>query len=435
MKVSKPIVLYLPYQLKIELEQYLSAKPPDFKHDSLYFYYFMDYLLKAQYLFKKEQDFIAINTRMVRAEIVANIDKYIKYLKNGEFIISDETFIAGSKSKGYSINSKYGLTDFASIEIQPHTKLYNKITKIINLKKSHYNRLEPFLLTMLKHYKAIEIDYPQAVKWIENEAQKENRLIYFMMLNNFNDKRFRYFKRNKTNNRLDTNLTNLKSELRQFIKGDYVSIDLKNSQPFFLSMLLQSIVQDNSINRCCLLDNFTLIKTFGIKAFKSISKVRHFEENAFLANLSMYSVEVLNGTLYDNIIEKYKGEALTRKQIKDIMFKVLFSSNNCIINGRLFYPYKKEKEIFASVYPSVYEIIEILKANNNSLLPIYLQRLESYIFIDCIAKKLVENNIIPLTIHDSVIVQIAKTNETLEIMNDVFNENFGCVPMFHVTPL
>ena len=35
-------------------------------------------------------------------------------------------------------------------------------------------------------------------------------------------------------------MTNLKSDLKQFIIGDYVSIDLKNSQPFLLSILILS---------------------------------------------------------------------------------------------------------------------------------------------------------------------------------------------------
>lgn len=435
MKVSKPINLFIPKKVKADLGDYLKSNPPNFKYDIVYFYYVFDYLIKTQRVFKKEQENTFINIKNVRSQIVANIDKYLNYLKNGEFIISDETYIVGTKSKGYKINDKYCLDEFEQIELNPNHKLFKKTIKKQNLNKSHYNRLEPFLYEMLKLFKSIEINRLQALKWINYESLKDNRLIYYMMLENFHDKRFRYFKRNKTNNRLDTNLTNLKSELRQFIKGDYTSIDLKNSQPFFLSILLINLIKNNRTNRCCMLDLNNIVKTFGNKAIKNILKIRQNKENAFLANLKSFYNEVLTGNLYEYFKENYKDEILTRKQIKEIMFKVLFSSNACIKNGRIFYPFKKEKEAFASVYPFVIETIEILKSKDNSILPIYLQKIESYIFIDCISKRLVENGIIPLTIHDSVIVPTNKVNETMSLIKDVFNEYFNCIPVFDIKKL
>lgn len=64
-----------------------------------------------------------------------------------------------------------------------------------------------------------------------------------------------------------------------------------------------------------------------------------------------------------------------------------------------------------------------------------MQNLESYIFIDVIAKKLVEAGIIPLTIHDSIIVRSEQANNALEIIEEVFRSNFDCVPTFHIKKL
>lgn len=66
---------------------------------------------------------------------------------------------------------------------------------------------------------------------------------------------------------------------------------------------------------------------------------------------------------------------------------------------------------------------------------IFLQRLESYIFIDCIAKELVAAGIIPLTIHDSAIVKAKDKSKALEIMNRVFIDNFGAIPTFDIKQL
>lgn len=61
--------------------------------------------------------------------------------------------------------------------------------------------------------------------------------------------------------------------------------------------------------------------------------------------------------------------------------------------------------------------------------------MESYIFIDCIAKDLVEAGIIPLTIHDSVLVEAKDQDRALEIIHKVFLDNFGVIPSFEVEPL
>ena len=91
--------------------------------------------------------------------------------------------------------------------------------------------------------------------------------------------------------------------------------------------------------------------------------------------------------------------------------------------------------MFASVYPFVFEAMRILKRKDHRKLAIFLQQLESDIFIDCIAKALVETGIIPFTIHDSVIVMSKDQIKALQIIKSVFEKQLGAVPRFHVKPL
>ncbi len=74
---------------------------------------------------------------------------------------------------------------------------------------------------MWDEFKRMELDYEVAKKWAEINANDSQKLCYLTSINHIEDKRFRYFKRNNTNQRLDTNLTNLKSDLTQFIIGAY----------------------------------------------------------------------------------------------------------------------------------------------------------------------------------------------------------------------
>jgi len=416
------------------LNEYLKANKPNFKHDVIYFYYIIHYILVRQ--IKTKEDFIPINKNL-KTITVSNINQYIKILVNGEFIISDNHYIIGEKSKCYRINPNY-LKGIDKIEIKTDCKLFKSIIKNQRRKNAHNNRLEPFLKRMYDELMKIDIDYQKAEKWILEQPNEVKRNSYMTALNLLADKRFRYFHRNSTNNRLDTNFTNLKSELKQSIIGDYVNIDLKNSQPFFLSMILEALINNKTHQGqntlCCYLSYDYFIKTFGIKRIKEVSKIHQNQKKAFLVNLKTFKESVIRGTLYDDFINNY-SEGITRKEVKDIMFKVLFSKNNLYDQFKKFIPYEKEKKVFASVFPLVYDAIKILKLKNNILLPIYLQKIESYIFIDCIAKELVTADIIPITVHDSIMVKEEHKQHTIEIINRVFMENFGLIPTFDIKPI
>ena len=441
MKINKPFIIHIPAKVVTELDKYLLTNKPSFNYDVLYFYYCIHYILNLQLKNKNklenmDSECVPLNIKNLKSLTVSNIGLYIKILKNGEFIISDNQYIVGEKSIGYAINPKY-LGEVKSIEVKPQSKLFKKILNNQNKRKAHYNRLEPFLKQMKDNFMKVELDYQNAEKWILTQPNDEKTNSYKIALGQLKDKRERYFKRNKTNNRLDTNLTNLKSDFRQFIKGDYVSIDLKNSQPFFLSMLFKQVINQyikTPSTLCYYLDYCCMVETFRIKRLKSVLKIRHFEEKSFLVNLSDFNKRVIDGTLYDNFVIAYSNQ-ITRKQAKNIMFTVLFSKNKVFRKYNNFIPYKEDKEKFASIYPVVYDVIKALKENDNTLLPIYLQKIESYIFIDCIAKELVNAGIVPLTIHDSVIVKTEHQEKTIEIMNRVFMDNFNVIPTLKIEQL
>ncbi|MEI8202425.1 MAG: hypothetical protein WCH34_05400 [Bacteroidota bacterium] len=438
MKPSKPIILFIPAKLVQELNTFLESDKPNFNYDVVYFYYIVHYILEQQLknrnkLESQKDQFISINIKNLKSITVCNIRDYIKIMENGEFIISDNHYIPGEKSKGYIINPIY-LKGSDKIEVKTDTKLFSRIMKNQYRKKAHFNRLEPYLKQMKNEFMKVEFDYISAENWIQQEPNEEKRISYTIALNQLKDKRFRYFNRNSTNHRLDTNLTNLKKEIKQFIIGDYVNIDLKNSQPFFLGIMLNSIIKQISIQQgslCCYLDYSNLIKTFGIKRIKSVSKIHQINKKTFLVNLKSFTDSVINGTFYDDFIKTYTN-GITRDEVKDIMFEVLFSQNEISENFRKFIPYEKEKKVFASVYPYIYEAVKLLKSKDHTLLPVFLQKIESYVFIDCIAKELVSAGIVPLTVHDSVIVKAEDQDRTIEIINRIFLEIFDVMPTLDI---
>ena len=59
-----------------------------------------------------------------------------------------------------------------------------------------------------------------------------------------------------------------------------------------------------------------------------------------------------------------------------------------------------------------------------------LQKMESYTFIDCIAMELVKNSIVPLTIHDCIIVKVEQKERTIKIVEEIFIKYFEIIPAF-----
>lgn len=423
--------MHLPEAYAHELNKYIESNPPTFKFDVLYFYYLAYHITTQQLRCKNGssnylEKHVPLNSKSFRSVCPTNIGYYIKFLVNGEFIICDNDYKIRVKSKGYIINPKY-LEGIASVEISIGSRLFKMLVKSINKKKAHVNRLPEYLKQMRTEFMRMELDYEGAAKWVQNQTDSVKRNSYAISIQQLKDKRFRHFNRNSTNNRLDTNITNLKGDLRQFIIGDYVSIDLKNSQPFFLNQLILSIINTN-INEgtlCCNLVGLDLVKVFGIKRIKAVLKLHHTDEKANLVNLRSFEASVNGGLLYDNFLKSYDGNLL-RAEVKTIMFKVMFSSNEL---------YKKEKQIFSSVFSYVYNAIYLLKDKEHKILPITLQKIESFTFIDCIAKDLAEANIMPFTIHDSVIVKTEHLNHSIQIIQKVFMERFGVIPTLDIKPL
>ena len=175
MKPNKPIILHIPALLVRELNKYLEMHPPKFTYQIDYFYYTIHYLTTA--FLQNKNKFISINQKKLQSVTVWNIGKYIKILKNGEFIISDDSYIPNEKSFGYRLNPKF-LKGAFQFEVKPDSVLFKKIIKRLRRKKAHYNRLEPFLISMKNYFMEVELDYIEAEKWIDSVQDETKKHSY-----------------------------------------------------------------------------------------------------------------------------------------------------------------------------------------------------------------------------------------------------------------
>ena len=252
--------------------------------------------------------------------------------------------------------------------------------------------------------------------------------------------------------RVYSTLTYLKKDFRQFIIGDLVLIDVKNSQPFLLNQLILFLfgslrevkinnITDSTNNTLPLLCDkyfdYDLIKLFGIKALRKILKIHHSLNKEDLVNLNAFAEAVNTGMLYDDMVRVFKeqGKSYTRDDMKELMLTVFYSKNEIERKYGKFEPYKKDKELFYEAYPVIAKIVKLLKSKNdksNATLSVLLLNIESRIIIDTAAKELVEAGIVPHTIHDAIVVEREHQQKAIEILSSVYNRFFGTVPRLKI---
>ncbi|NVK08066.1 MAG: hypothetical protein HWD89_03370 [Tenacibaculum sp.] len=434
MRVSKDLVVYLPAKFVDSLKEELKNNPPPFAYKLEYFLILYNYILNKQKV-KKKQEFHALNKVRLKEMTVSNIERYIVYLKRNNFIISDGSFQENVKSLHYKLNDDFITDEIEKYLIKVKSKAGKNILKRVKKDKAHYNRLPDYKKKMQeKIQKELDFDYEEAFNWIDENLDSRKKLYNKSTLESILDKRFRYFRENPTNNRIETNLTSLKRELRRFMVGEFVSFDLKNCQPLLFGMVLKNITERYKEGResitalCCYFEDESFVKVFGNKGIQDVLKIHQDYESKGKDDFIRYYEKAIAGILYDDLCEfgEVKKE---REDVKKMIYPIFFSKNfRYNEKGGGFIPHKKEKLFFNSVYPSVGKMLEALKKENNRDLPIYLQQFESYLFIECIAKELVENGIVPYTIHDSVIVEKEYEQKTLGIIESVLKREIGVIP-------
>jgi hypothetical protein len=254
----------------------------------------------------------------------------------------------------------------------------------------------------------------------------------------------RYFdgNRDQSSGRFHSLLTRLPREYKQFItfKGQQIySLDIVNSQPFFLLSLMNKsfwVKGDNLKGQSA--PSLINIYTLGVNNLISDAIDRKIQKA--IVNLGddyiIYREKVLSGTLYEYLQDQYN---LERKAAKRSFFATIFSSNHFM--GQKEAELKKD---FRLQFPTVYNFIKAVKTSSkdfllqdklkkqHSRLSIILQRLESYIVIDQLTTRILKDhpNIPIYTIHDN----ICSIEEYMPLIQQLFTEtiltNTNLTPKF-----
>lgn len=200
------------------------------------------------------------------------------------------------------------------------------------------------------------------------------------------------FTRNTTNARLDTDLTNLRKDLRRFVRldpsGPLTSLDVKSMQPYLLIRLLREAEQAGLVRN---------------------------------GTAAEWVSAVCDGDIYQTLAREL---TISRNSAKQLWFRVLFGHNKAEFPA---------KNYFERRYPEVARYVSIEKRRHKRDLAVKLQRMESLVMLERIGPRLADLQIPCLTVHDSLLVLSADMRECERIMTEELHAYVGQKPVIVVT--
>jgi len=422
----------------IDLEGFLEKYPPDFKYKIDHFYFIIEYLAKGMEQGDLDQNLGFVNTSSVKLQSrIKNYNQYLNHMLEHRFIRTDMEYIPGLKSKGYLISGKN--YDTITINLIP-----------INSSVARRNRVKENKERIAKN-KRTEKKYPYLTRWFNDKLKIDSRSAKLRLnelfpvqkggikgtvkgkpsryakrikaiyaIEKFENKNF-YYSVDDNVGRFHSNLTNIKKELRNYITYDgkrLVNIDIKNSQPFFSTLLFNPAFYKEKSEIINIYKIPSLIILYS--SFSSFSSIiimlgKTLESTDY--ELYMEYIEMVNsGDFYKLLHAKIYAELPYDKgKLKEIIFIVFFSNNRFI--GQ---PEAQKKRDFREVFPDVYKLFALIKKKNHRALAHLLQRIESNIIIERVTKRIsVEKPELPIfTIHDSVVTIQGSENYVSRIIEE-----------------
>lgn len=357
---------------------------------------------------KASASFISLSRNYLYCLLGKNYKQIINFLSQKEILII---------KKGKSGKETYVAKNFVNgnNSLIAQSKQY-KILKPFNSKKINLQIFDDRLckkLEQIKHKKEVEIlnsQYSNLYRHLKSvslhpstkdkvqelydnkEITKQQFKKYNQQINSINSGNF-YFEYQNRVNRLFTNISNLSKKLKPYLQNSYndelIEIDIVNSQPFLLNLILPSKLKQTYKTE---FDDYLNLTTNPAKDFYS---------------------------------EIGKELNLERESIKKLFLQLFFSEND--IRGYNKLNLIRLRKYFMNNYFYLYQYIRTFRGIK---LAHILQQTESNLVIEKIAIPLAFSLFI-LTIHDSIICKKTDKDIVLNHIHSVFS-GYGITPKLRI---
>jgi hypothetical protein len=378
---------FLLQYLPSNLEYLESVKHINYKTEKLKTAYLIDIIhnMVLKYYFKKENRFV-INATILKDKYGYLYNYYINYLIENKIITLISNYKKGVSSRKYSLNNKIINSKIERRYRNTDKVLLKKYKKKV-MDSIDFSDNDDYLISkdirekLISDLFSVDIQFDRAIFFLDSLKSSDfdiyNRNVYSVEC--VNDKHIFYHFDNY--GRMHTNFTILRSFIRKnclLIDGEETcEIDIKNSQPLFLSKLIKD-------------SNTKWVKEDEFELFKELT---------------------LNGNYY-----QYMMNALgikKRNEAKEFTYKVLFGRN---VNS------SKADKAFRSVFPTIHNFIKLYKKESGDykIMAYDLQKAESNLIFNRIIRRIIEiyPDIKMITVHDSIVFP----KKYKDVVNSIFEQ-------------
>jgi len=334
-------------------------------------------------------------------KLVPQAGRYLTGLIDAGIIVREGRYIPGVLSYKYHFAPEYE-SQYMNIKLE-NNKLIRRIKRVYEEGQREAGKKIRGYNNQVRYLKGLTIN--DEFKEYLNSYLRVNALQY----NNALASAFRiinkdiFYSIDSTSGRFHSNLTNMAKGLRGYLRinGEpLVNIDVKNSQPY-----LSTIILTNPGKVSWLTEN---------PAFALLLQTLKVSINQDVKN---YINLVASGQLYEYLMQEFskEGPTLTRDETKLQVLRILFARNRKPKNE----VNAKCRQIFKDIFPTVHRKFSKVrgsargdKFSNYKRFAILLQRIEAYLMLDLILKRIYRElpGTIAVTIHDSIMTGILTNN-------------------------
>ena len=206
-----------------------------------------------------------------------------------------------------------------------------------------------------------------------------------------------------TSGRFHSNVTNCPKGFRPYLRVNgepLINIDVKNCQPYLSTIILTDPLKAS-----------TFAENPAFAMVLQTLKVSHQQD------VKTYISLVINGTFYEYLMSEFASEGLhlDRSETKRQVLRILFARNRTPKDPTN----RKARDIFKLRFPTVHRIFSKVRGSNRGdkftsfkRFAILLQRIESYLMLDVVLKRIYRElpDVVAITIHDSIMTGVMTNN-------------------------
>jgi hypothetical protein len=345
-----------------------------------------------KYYFRKDNSF-TMHSSILKEKYGHLYSHYIDYLVSIGVLEMTANYFAGRKSRTYRIKPdvlKSGIKRYVNTDSTLLKKYRNKVSQVEEGGLVDSLIDQDIKAKLVDDLFYVDVDYAKSIFFLDHLKDRDgdiyNRNVYSVQC--IDGKHIFYHF--DSYGRMHTNFTILKSFIRKnclMIDGESThEIDIKNSQPLFLS----KIIEDS-----------------GTKWVRN----EEFELFKYLTRKGIYYQYVMD-----------QSGISDKKIIKEWTYKVLFGRNASN---------SKADKLFSRLFPTIHNFIKLYKRENGDyrILAYELQKAESNLLFNKVVRAVLEQvpGVRIVTVHDSIVVPARYRDQVSEIFDYILESEFGVV--------